>query len=215
MSLVQLYSAKNSCGFAALICLEEIGAEYSLNIIDIGRGEQKEANYLSINPRGLIPSMIAEGEIITELSGVLTYINSLRKDIELIPDRPLARAKVYEQLAWFSTSVHVAIAQIFRGERFSSNPLARETIAQCGRTRFAAGMDDFEKMASKNSVWLAGDTFTVIDAVSLVAWRWAERLEMNKADYPNWHAKVDAAYDRPAVRRALARESGHELEYKL
>src|SRR5581483_915924 len=173
---MDLYSAKNSCGFAALICLEEIGADYTIYLLDLAAGEQRLGTYLSVNPHGMVPALVVDSEVITELGAVLTYIASIDREQRLIPRAPIPRAKVYETLSWFSTTVHVALAQVFRGERFSDDLSARESVAKCGRARFERALGDFEAMAARGHGWLVGESFTPVDAVSLVTWRWAERL---------------------------------------
>lgn len=203
--MVELYSAKNSCGFAAVVCLEEAGLEYVLHSLDLGAGAQRLPSYLAINPHGVVPALVAEGQIITELLAVLSYIDG-RVGGRLIGSATLERAKAYEVMAWFSTTVHVAIAQIFRGERFTADTAALAGIAARGRAKFEAAAEEFERIASRRGDWMGGEAFGVLDALGLVAWRWVRRLELDVARFPAWAVKAERAMGLPAVRRALARE---------
>lgn len=167
---MKLYSAKNSSGFAALVCLEEAGAKYELTLLDMAAGEQKQPEYLAVNARGFVPALVVDGTVITELLAVLTYVAAQPGGGGLIPANAIEKAKVYETLAWFSTTVHVAIAQIFRGERFSADPEARADVAACVGTgskppqensrpwpgEAANGWPAMHSRSSTQSVWSPG-----------------------------------------------------------
>jgi glutathione S-transferase len=56
--------------------------------------------------------------------------------------------------------------------------------------------------------WLVGGRFTAVDPYALVFWRWAERLNIDIADYPAFTDHARRLFERPAVQRAVAREAG-------
>ncbi len=56
--MIELYTAATPNGFKASIMLEESGLDYQVMPIDLGLGEQKEKNYLKLNPNGRIPTIV-------------------------------------------------------------------------------------------------------------------------------------------------------------
>ena len=45
--------------------------------IKLDRGDHAKAEYLAINPKGLVPSLINDGEVITESIDILNYIEEV------------------------------------------------------------------------------------------------------------------------------------------
>ncbi|MGB1844331.1 MAG: glutathione S-transferase, partial [Thalassobaculaceae bacterium] len=54
---MRLYYSPNSCALASHIILEEVGADYSLELVDFTKSEQKQADYLKINPKARVPAL--------------------------------------------------------------------------------------------------------------------------------------------------------------
>ena len=207
MSL-KLYFGPGSVSLAALAALEEAGADFDPIRLVLANGEQKSAEYLALNPRGQVPALIAGEQTITENIAVLTFIANRFPNAKMLPFGNLAKlARAYEVLSWFATNVHVAIAQIWRGERFSDDPQIRTGLKEFGAKRFSASLADFDRAASQGS-WLLGNQFSVVDPLAFVAWRWAERLELDLSAYPAWADLVARLKARPSVVRALAHEEG-------
>ncbi|MFV1993276.1 MAG: glutathione S-transferase family protein, partial [Acidiferrobacterales bacterium] len=56
--MIALYTAATPNGFKASIMLEESGLDYHVTPVDLGAGEQKQENYLKINPNARIPTIV-------------------------------------------------------------------------------------------------------------------------------------------------------------
>ena len=56
--MIDLYTWSTSNGRKASIMLEELGADYTVHPIHIGKGDQFTPEYLAINPNGKIPAII-------------------------------------------------------------------------------------------------------------------------------------------------------------
>src|SRR5476649_1510925 len=53
-----LYYAPHTCSLASHIALEDAGAVYELKRVDFDTMEQKSLNYVAINPKARVPTMI-------------------------------------------------------------------------------------------------------------------------------------------------------------
>lgn len=89
----------------AHIALAELGIPFEEEIIDLA--VPRTAEYLKINPRGLVPSLVYNGEIITE-SAVVTQFLADAYPSHLLPsstdaEGPLKRARInFFVDTWFS-----------------------------------------------------------------------------------------------------------------
>jgi len=208
MTCPQLYFAPGSCAFASLIALEEAGAVYQTRRIDLAAGEQRRAEFRALSPRGQVPTLVAEEVTIRENLAVLTYIAQRFPAAGLLPfESPALMGKSYEFLSWFATNLHVAVAQIWRTERFSTDDVAQAPLKAQGRIALTRALETFDAVASdSDGPWILESGFSVCDTLAPVAGRWARRLELELSDYAALATLVDRVNARPATERAVLRE---------
>src|SRR5881398_366278 len=113
------YYAPTACSIAPHIALEEVGAEFEPRRIDLAKGEQSSPEFLEVSPLGRVPALIIDGEAVTEVPALLTFIASLKPEAGLTPPPgTLAYARCFEWLGFLASSLHVAYAQFRRPQRF-------------------------------------------------------------------------------------------------
>ncbi len=56
--MIQLYTAATPNGHKISIALEELGLTYKLKELKLSKNQQKEPEYLKLNPNGRIPTII-------------------------------------------------------------------------------------------------------------------------------------------------------------
>ena len=71
---VELYWGPGSCARVPFIALEEAGADFTLHVINRFAGEAKTPEYLAVNPKGKVPTLVVDGSILTENPAIQTYI---------------------------------------------------------------------------------------------------------------------------------------------
>ena len=89
---LKLYHAKWSlCSQMVRVAMEEKGLSYESNLIKLcdqyPEAENLSAEYLAINPKGIVPSLDLDGEIVTESTNIIKKLNSIpgENDIDLWP----------------------------------------------------------------------------------------------------------------------------------
>jgi len=80
-----LFHAPQSRSTGARILLEELGAPYILEILNIKAGEQRRPAYLSINPLGKVPAILHHGVLTTEQVAIFIYLADLFPKSGLAP----------------------------------------------------------------------------------------------------------------------------------
>ena len=56
--MIELYTAPTPNGWKVSVALEEMGLDYRVHAIDLGKGEQRHSDYVAINPNGRIPAIV-------------------------------------------------------------------------------------------------------------------------------------------------------------
>lgn len=94
--MIDLYTWGTPNGQKASIMLEETGLEYSVHPVDIGEGEQFEAEFVAVSPNSKIPAIVDDGVAIFESGAILIHL--AEKTGQFFAAEGLARAKALEWL---------------------------------------------------------------------------------------------------------------------
>ena len=63
---ITLYYAPNTCALAPYITLTEAGADFEVRPLNHRKRENFSPEYLKINPKHKVPSLVVDGKILTE-----------------------------------------------------------------------------------------------------------------------------------------------------
>lgn len=96
-----LYGMPRTRSFRALWALEEVGAEYHYQVVDLGKGGGQTEEFLELNPGGKLPVLVDGGLILTESAAICTYLAECFPHMELIPEAGTADRARYNQWCFF------------------------------------------------------------------------------------------------------------------
>ena len=82
---ITLFHAPQSRSTGAVVLLEELGAPYTLRVLNMKAGEQRQPDYLAINPLGKVPAVLHQGTLITEQVAIFIYLSDLFPAASLAP----------------------------------------------------------------------------------------------------------------------------------
>ena len=100
--MLNLYhSWRSTCSRKVRICLEEKGLDYSLHTLDLRRFEHHRPEYLSLNPNGVVPTLVHDGAVLVESTLICEYLDDMFPDPPLRPAEPrsLHRMRTWCKLA--------------------------------------------------------------------------------------------------------------------
>jgi glutathione S-transferase len=203
--MLTLYYSPGACSMASHITLEESGANYEAVPILLSKGENKAESYLKINPRGKVPALKIDNDVITENTAILTYLARSFPEKNLMPQDLLGEVHCISTMAWLSNTVHPCFTHIFRPERFSANESAHAGIKEAGKQSFFANLKEIDGLLAGKQ-WIQGAQFTTCDPYALVFYGWGSRIELPVRELKNYTAWKDRMLQRPAVRKILERE---------
>ena len=205
---IELFYSSGSCSLAPHIALEESGLAYTRRPVVIANGGHRRPEYLAVNPRGRVPALRVNGEVITEAPAVLATIADLAgPGVTLLPFDAMQRGRALEWLGFLSSSVHIGFAQLWRPERFLPAGAEDAAIKAGGEANIARFFGEIEERVG-DGPWLLGGSYSVADPFLVVFWRWGtQRLGWDmEAMFPRWSTHTARLRERPAVGRVLAAE---------
>ncbi len=205
--MLVFYYSKNSSAVSAHILLEEVGAVYQTVEVPIAEGKHKEPAFLSINPKGRIPALAVGDRVITENPAILTFLAEAHAGAGVLPDDPVARARVHEVNAFLSSTAHVAYAHFRRGARWADDPAAIQSM----QAKAAQNLRDTARVVEDHYIegpFVLGPAYSIADPYLFLMHRWLAKVGVDLADYPHLAAHQAAVAARPATQRVLALHNG-------
>jgi glutathione S-transferase len=96
--MLELYHHGTSvCAAKIRIALAEKGLAWQGHYVDILKGEQQAPDYLKLNPKGVVPTLVHDGRVIRESTLIGEYLDETFPDPPLTPVAPVNR---YEMRLW-------------------------------------------------------------------------------------------------------------------
>ena len=196
---VTFYHAPNSRSGGTRALLEELGADYDLHVLNLKRGEQREAPYLAINPMGKVPAIRHGEALVTEQPAVFIYLADLYPQTGLAPaiGDPL-RGPYLRWMVFYGSCFEPAMMDF-------SQKRAPAPQTQSGYGTYDDVMDVLAEQLQQGP-WLLGERFTAAD----VLWGGALNYGMSfklVPELPVIRAYIDRVTSRPAWQRAAAADA--------
>ena len=80
-----------------LIALKEKGVDFVSHYVDLLAFEQHAPRFLALNPRGEVPVLIHDGQVLTETTLILEYLDAVLPGVGLVPETSADR---YRMRVW-------------------------------------------------------------------------------------------------------------------
>jgi len=204
--MLTLYYAPATCALASMIALEEAGADYEAVAVDFRKNAQRDPEYLKVNPKGRVPALVTGRGVLTETPALLAFIAQSFPEARLASlDDPFAFAREQEFNSYLCSTVHVAHAHRPRAYRWADDEAAMEAM----KRKVPQNMYDcfaLIETAMLAGPWVIGERYSICDAYLFTVAQWLEGDGVDPARLPKVAAHRQRMSERPAVRKALARE---------
>jgi glutathione S-transferase len=203
--MLKLFHSPGACSLVPHVALEEASADYEAVRVMLAEGGHLKPEYLAINPHARVPALVTDRGTITENVAIINYIADRFGAAGSVPrDDPFVAGQCNELLGWFSSTVHISFAMIWRAARFSDNEQIFPTIQDHGRKIL---VDQFQEIESRiGDGWLVGEQFTAADSYVLTFFRWGRRIGMDMKAFPKWAALNRRILAEPSVQRVIEKE---------
>lgn len=201
-----LYFAPNTCSLASHIALEEAGADYVLQLVDITKTENQKQDYLALNPKGRVPALATPRGILTETPAMLAFIAQSYPEARLAPlANPYAFAEVQSFNSYLCSTLHVAHAHRMRGYRWADDPAAIISMQRKVPESVGAAFDLIEQRFFKGP-WVMGSAYTIADPYLFTFAQWLEADGVDLARIPRVVEHRRRMLERSVVKKAVAQE---------
>jgi glutathione S-transferase len=211
---LQLYFSPGACSFVPHVMLEAAGAAFEAKLVKLHKGEQYGDEYKALNPRSQVPLLIADGQPISQIMAITTFIAESFPAAHFLPADPLKKAKLLQTLAWMNNSVHPTFTHIFMPHKFAADEAAQAAMKSHNTALFAqqlAEINDLVKSAKEASGTFISASFghdhlTALDAYCLTLTRWGSIAGIDPTQFTHSWAHIQTLAALPAIASVIERE---------
>jgi glutathione S-transferase len=209
MALELYHHDASTCSQKVRICLAEKDVDWVSCHVDLTGGENLTADFLAINPNGVVPAFVHDGTPIIESTVMCEYVDEVWPEgAKLTPEDPKKRAEMRAWLRYIdevpSMAVRVPTFQHLLIDRFKemseeeyatfrdSNTLRRDFFMRLNRTGFSdeeyensllqlqATITRMESTLAADGPWLVGAQYTIADICMAPLFQRMEDLGMSE-----------------------------------
>ena len=198
-----------SPGAASLVIhwlLIELDLPYELKLVDFESKQQKSAEYLQLNPSGVVPTLVIDGEVLTESVALVMHLADSHPANGLAPaPGSLDRAHYYQWLLYLAN----AVQPLFRNWYYPAEVAGEanvDAVKESTRLRTEACWEQLDDHLGKNGPWLLGDKISAADFHLTMLMRWSRNLPRQAIEWPNLARLAAAMKARPSFKRLYAEE---------
>lgn len=107
---LKLYNfAASTCSQAVRFCLAEKGLGFEDYVMSSPTGEHLREPYLSLNPNGVVPTLVHDGVPIVDSTVIMEYLDDVWPEPSMAPADPQGKAKMRAWLRYFEEVPHPSI----------------------------------------------------------------------------------------------------------
>jgi glutathione S-transferase len=201
---ITLFHAPQSRSGAARILLEELGAPYALEVLNLKTKQNRAPRYLEINPMGKVPAILIKQDgaeaLVTEQAAIMIYLADRFPEAGLAPaiEDPL-RGPYLRWLAFYGSCFEPALIDL---------ALKREPAPPS-----MCPYGDYDTMLAtlthqlRAGPWLLGERFSAADVLWGYALGWTTGFKL-VPELPEIMAYIARFNARPAAQRVVSLDAG-------
>jgi glutathione S-transferase len=197
--MITLYGISASRAFRCLWMLEELGLEYAhvpTNFV----GDNKQPDYLALNPNGHIPTLVDGDTVLWESMAINLYL-AAKYDGGMQPKSVEDLGRATQWSFWVMTEIEKALLDYFMHTLLLPENQRDAAVPPAAAKQLAVPLRVLDR-ALEGRDHLVSDRFDVADlnVASVLSWALPARLDLSA--FPNVERWLKACTSRPAAQAA-------------
>ncbi len=185
---------RSSAAYRVRIALNLKGLAYRQAPVSLVKAEQRSADFLALNPQGLVPALQDGDVLLTQSLAICEYLDEAYPDtVQLLPDDPAQRARVRAVAQAIACDIHpvnnLRILNYLKTELGQDEAARNSWYRHWVQEGFAALE---QQLAASAGQYCFGDSITLADVCLLPQVFNARRFNVDMAPYPRLAAIADA-----------------------
>ena len=183
MSMV-LYGSASTASLVVHWLLVELGLTHELVQLDFARREQKSPDYLRLNPQGRVPTLVIDGQVLTEAAAIVAHLADRHPGHGLapVPGTP-ARGDYYRWLFFCANTLQPAYRDWF----YPDEPAGADQVEAVrirARARIESAWHQVAEHLQARGPYLLGGMRSAADFLLTMLMRWSRNMPQPADTWP-------------------------------
>lgn len=186
--------------------LIELGVDHTLREVDLVGGEHKREGYLQLNPAGVVPTLLIDGEPTFEAAALMLQLADLHPAAGLAPAVGTPeRARYYQWTLHLANSLQPAFRSWFYPAEAAGESRQDDAKASA-RMRIEAVWARLDAELARRGPYLLGEHISMLDFYLTMLMRWSRNMPRPATEWPHLNALADRMKARPSFKTLYERE---------
>ena len=201
-----LYGSVSTASLVVHWLLIELDVPHTLHLLDFDKQEQKSAEYLKLNPAGVVPTLVQDGQTITEAPAIVMHLADSHSQAGLAPALGSAeRAQYYRWMLFMANTLQPAYRAWFYPHEIAGAENV-EAVQQHARQKIEAAWQRVSDHLETDGRYLLGEKLSAADFLLTMLMRWSRNMPKPSDTWPVLRAYAQHMKARPAFKEVYARE---------
>ena len=179
----RLHYAPDNASLVIRLTMEELELTYETVLVDRQASEHKSANYLRLNPAGLIPVLETPDGPIFETAAILLWLADRHERMAPFPGSS-ERAAFLKWLFFTSNTVHTGMRMIFYPDQYVGADVGRQNdLRQHMQGAISRHLSALDTMLAKQPPWAGAAEPSVLDFYIACLLRWMVLYPVGGTDW--------------------------------
>lgn len=202
-----LYFSPGSASLCVHWLLIEIGQPHELRRVDLAAGEQRSPEYLKLNPAGVVPTLVLDGEAFNESGALVLMLADRYPEAGLMPPPgTAARQRAYQWLVLMANGLQPPFRTWFYPHEPAGEASKEAAKAMAGE-RIDAFFSRVDAHLAAQGPYLLGERVSAPDFFLAMLCRWSRNMPKPATEWPALRGFIDRMRARPSFTTLCEREA--------
>ena len=201
-----LYGSRSTASLVVHWLLIELDIPHTLHLLDFEKNEQKSPEYLKLNPAGVVPTLMQDGQTITEAPAIVMHLadSHPQADLAPAPGSP-ERAQYYRWMLFMANTLQPAYRAWFYPPEIAGAENV-EAVKLHARQKIEGAWQRVSDHLEANGPYMLGESISAADFLLTMLMRWSRNMPKPSDAWPVLKAYAEGMKARPAFKEVYARE---------
>jgi glutathione S-transferase len=204
--MITLYSSPSTASLVVQWLLIELDLPHEVITLDLQAKEQKSPEYLRLNPAGVVPTLVLDGQVICEAAAIVMHLADLHAAAGLAPPPgSLARGQYYQWMFFQANTLQPA----YRAWFYPTEPAGEANVGavkEHARAHIEAGWARVAGFLAAGGPYLLGPQLSVADFLMTMLMRWSRNMPKPTDTWPTLREYAARMKARPSFKEVYARQ---------
>ena len=204
--MITLYYSPSTAALVVHWLLIELDVPHTLHKLDLKAGDHKLPAYLALNPTGMVPTLVIDGQPIWEAAAIALHLADAYPARGFAPaPGTLARAAYYQWMFFLANTLQPA----FRAWFYPTEPAGEanvDAVKASAREHIEGAWVQLDAHLAAHGPHLLGDQLSTPDFMLTMLMRWSRNMPRTATAWPALARLATIMKARPGFREVYARE---------